>query len=146
MNLESNIEHWISTPVPQCMKFRLNFFHIRYFSGNEMEVLGIFLKNAGVLKTMRIKCCENLNKDEVINQLCEFPRVSTNCKIHVKWEWSCLPLVKFFFKSRWSLWSSWFSCAGPFCSGLKLFWFIWYWICSILLFEIAHVFSLCFLL
>ncbi|KAM7507823.1 hypothetical protein LguiA_018276 [Lonicera macranthoides] len=86
MNLEFNVEDWISAQVPQCLKSRLKNFSVKYFCGNELEMrlLGFFLKNARILEKMKIYCGENLNKDEVMNHLYGFPKESANCVIHVE--------------------------------------------------------------
>lgn len=86
MNLEFNVEDWISAQVPQCLKSRLKNFSVKYFCGNELEMrlLGFFLKNARILEKMKIYCGENLNKDEVMSHLYGFPKESANCVIHVE--------------------------------------------------------------
>ncbi|OVA09206.1 F-box domain [Macleaya cordata] len=77
---------WTLNLVPQCLLLHLKSVEFHQFDGCELDVVKLFLKNAGVLQKMTIfsipALLTNFKKQtEIMRQLLMFPRASTNCVV-----------------------------------------------------------------
>ncbi|XP_050215669.1 putative F-box/FBD/LRR-repeat protein At5g22670 isoform X3 [Mercurialis annua] len=70
--------------VPSCLLSSLESLELKRFEGDEaeMEVLEYFLKNASMLKILKISVTVGVEKEaEILRMLLTFPRASPKCKI-----------------------------------------------------------------